>query len=171
MTTMAWATTEDFRAALEAAESVDRRVGSGDLWAPMGAAEEGQVTKAWNRIKKALDEAWAKGSAFVDAAAEETVQRVREIVKSAGAGARAVEEELLRRVHTYLEEMIDRALARVRETVAIGDRELRLQSVELAQGVNVTGSLGLSILEAVKLTGEGQLTVTARYEVATDSGS
>jgi hypothetical protein len=171
MTGIAWATTEDFFAAVEAAESEKKRVGSGDLWAPLGATGEGQVTKAWNWIKKALGEVWAEGRNFADVAAEQTLQRVKEIIEGAGAGARAVQEEVVRRVQAYIQEIIDRTLARVRETVTVGGQELRLQGLDLAQGVIVTGSLGLSIHEAFKLTGEGQMTVTARYGIAAENVS
>jgi hypothetical protein len=62
-------------------------------------------------------------------------------------------------------------VARVRESISVGDRGLRLQGLDLAQSVGITGSLALSIQEAFKLTSEGQLTVTARYEAASQPSS
>jgi hypothetical protein len=160
---IAWASSDDFESALEAARSVEKSGELSDLAAPLGAAVAGRLSEAWDRIEAALQEAWRKGQDFARGTAEETAARVQEIIDSTGDSARAVQERLLARLHRYLEELIDRTIARVRGSITVDSRELHLNSVELAQSVTLTGSMKLSIQEALALTSEGQLEVTAQY--------
>jgi F0F1-type ATP synthase membrane subunit b/b' len=166
MHAIAWASSNDFNRSLEAARSEDGRGELGELAAPLGAAVIGRVADAWDRIEAALQEAWRKGRDFARETAEETALRVQEIVDATGTSARAVQEGLLARLHRYLEELVDRAIARVRASITVAGHELHLAGVELAQIVTLTGSLKLSIQEAFALTSDGQLEVTARYEAS-----
>lgn len=161
---IAWASSDDFNFALEAARSVEKSGELSDLAAPLGAAADGRLSKAWDQIEAALQEAWRRGREFARETAEEAALRVQEIIDSTGESARAVQERLLARLHKYLEELVDRTLARVRGSITVAGRELHLRSLELAQSVTLTGSLKLSIQEAFALTSEGQLEVTAQYQ-------
>jgi hypothetical protein len=165
MQATAWISSDDFDAALRAA----RGVGIGGdlppgLTAPLGAAVIGRLTDAWDQIEAALQEAWTNGRALAQDAVDVAVTKAQALVDAAGADARAVHDLILERLHTYLADLIDRAIARVSGSVTVAGREMTLAGVELAQTITLTGALKLSVQEACALTAEGQIVITARYE-------
>jgi F0F1-type ATP synthase membrane subunit b/b' len=164
MQATAWVSGEDFNAALDAARSVGIGGDLPGLAAPLSAAITGRLSNAWDHIELALQQAWTKGRDLAQDAVDAAVAKAQETVDAAGAGARAVHDRLLERLHTYLADLIERALARVSTSITIAGREMTLAGVELAQAITLTGALKLSVQEACALTAEGQVVITARYE-------
>jgi hypothetical protein len=165
MQATAWISGEDFDAALSTARGIG--VGGGelpDIASPLKAAITGHLGEAWDQIEASLQRAWRYGRALAQDAVDAAVAKAQEIVDTAGAGAREVHDLLLKRLHGYLSDLIDRAIARVSGTITVAGQELTLAGVELAQTVTLTGALKLSIQEACALTAEGQIVITARYE-------
>jgi F0F1-type ATP synthase membrane subunit b/b' len=163
MQAIAMAHREDFDAALEAARSVGKGGEVVGLAAPLGAALRGRLSDAWDHIESALQRAWSRGGEIAREAAEAATVKVQEIVDAAGAEARALHEAILAKLYSYLSELIDRALARVRGSVMVADQNLTLEGVELAQTITLTGALKASIQEVISFTAQGQIVVTARY--------
>jgi hypothetical protein len=164
-----WANREDFDAALEAAHNMDTVGALPGLASPIGAALAGRLDDAWDHIETTLNEAWRKGRGLAQTAVEETTAKVEQIIGGAGAAADALHEKLLARLHAYLDRFIDRAIARVRDSITITGHEMKLTSVELSQTVTLSGALKVSIQEACALTAEGQLVVAASYAASPDA--
>ena len=169
MQALALAHREDFEAALAAGRAVGEGGELRGLAAPLGAGLLGRVSEAWDHIEATLQEAWSQGRAFVRDTAAATAIRVQEIVEAAGNAALSVHQMVLEKLNGYLSDLIDRALARVRPSVTVGERTLELDAVELEQKITLSGSLKVSIEEVCSLTAEGEIALTAHYAVSRET--
>src|SRR5216683_51228 len=129
-------------------------------------ASAGQRDACWEAFASALSRAFQFGAdqakEYVDAA----VKAANDLVASAGKRARAVQQELLKRVQVYLSQLVDAAIAQVRSTVMIGVQTLALESVDMSYEISLGGSLKVTITDLASLTSAGELTVSARYTIA-----
>jgi hypothetical protein len=148
-------------AALNAAEKVVRPKG---LNAP---SEEvlGTLEKIWEEVRAGLHSAYFSTKAELKARVNELVSRVEGLIQRAGAKADELRRMLLDRLRAYLQAMIDQLLKQVRSEVIVGEgTRMRLTSVEVAQSIKLSGSVGLSLEKALEFTSDGELALTASYE-------
>lgn len=161
MTTLS--TRRGFERALEVARSVGDDTPLPGLAAPLEGSVLGRVAEAWDAIDSALRDAYWRGIQAAQAAVDVAVARAEELVAAAGRKAEDVQAALLARLQTYLQTLVDEALAQVRDTITAGNRTLALTSVSLSQTIALSGSLKASIQEVASMTGTGELVVSAEY--------
>jgi hypothetical protein len=166
MTVTAVVQRSDFEFALARA----REVGPGEdlpgMNAPAFAELIGRIDEAWDSIESGLSRAYTGGrEAFGDALARAT-SRIEDLLRSAGNKAKDVQDTLVARLHSYVGDLVSRALERVQPTIQIAAQTLPLVSVEVSQAINLSGSLKVNLTEIINMTAEGQLVVNARYASA-----
>lgn len=165
MTTTSISTRAGFERALDAARAVGDESPLPGLAAPLEGSLLGRVADAWDAIDAALRDAYWRGIQNAQTAVDAAVERVEELVAAAGRKAQDVQAALLARLQTYLQTLVDEALSQIRDAVQVGNQQLALTSVSLAQTISLSGSLKASIKEVASLTGTGQLVVNAEYGV------
>ncbi len=164
MSTVALILRQDFEDAVDAARAVGN--GSGQvpgLATSLDSALAGKVRAVWDQIEAALRTAFEygreKAAPLLTAAASEA----EALVASAGRRAAEVQQSILAKLNEYVTRLTDNALSRVRTELVFSGATWRLDGVELAQTISLTGSLSTNITSLVTLTSGGELTVNARY--------
>jgi hypothetical protein len=156
----------DVEGALAKASEVGGAREIAGLAAPLGGALMGRLSEAWEAVRDAIQESFRRGADAARSLVDSAAEKAERIIDEAGARAADLREALTARLQQYLTALIDRALAKVRGTVAVGGTTLNLSGVEIGQTIKLTGSLKVSIHEICSVTSEGELSVTARYGVA-----
>lgn len=101
-------------------------------------------------------------------AARPFIARVEELVIQASTTlkqrAEIVWTVVRERLNGYIQSAIDRALQRVRGTIAIGGQEMRVAKVSVEQRLRFSTSLKASLEEICGFIAEGELAISAEYE-------
>lgn len=159
----------DFEAALHASSEV----GPGDiltgLAAPIDSALWGRISQAWDSVEHALRQAYQHGLEFAQDAVNKAIAATEQVLQTAGTRARDAHEAFLSRLQQYLTVVLNSALARVAGAVTVAERTFTLDQIELSNKISLTGSLKVNITEIAALTGAGEITVVARYGLASAS--
>ncbi|WP_405494044.1 hypothetical protein [Nocardia sp. NBC_00511] len=155
----------DFEAAINCAHEAGRRAATSGLNAPLGAALLDRVAEVWDHIEAALRKAYQFGVEQAQDLLRTAVDQAENLLREAKARAESVEQQLQERLQGYLSGLLDRALQGVRSALTVGETRLGLVGIDVSQKITLTGSLKVSISELVALTGAGELTVVARYDV------
>jgi hypothetical protein len=156
-------TRQDFEAALAASREVGKSAGNNGLAAPLDGAFIGRIREVWDDVESALTKAFQFGAEYAKESIDAAVKAANDLMAQAGKGARAVQQELLKRVQAYLSTLVDTAIEQVRPAVAVGDRKLALETVDISYSVSLGGSLGVTIANLASLTSTGEITISAHY--------
>jgi hypothetical protein len=167
MSTVALILRQDFEDAVDAARSV----GGGNGQVPglatsLDSALAGKVRAVWDQIEAALRVAFEYGREKAAPLLTAATAQAEALVASAGRRAAEVQQSILAKLNEYVTRLTDNALSRVRTELVFSGVTWRLDGVELAQTISLTGSLSTNITSLVTLTSGGELTVNARYVVS-----
>jgi hypothetical protein len=153
----------DFESAISAAKEVGKAKNIPGLAAPLDAVWSGRIDAVWDRIESALRAAFERGRDAAQSLTATAVEEAQKLIAEAGHRAYAVQQALLSRLQAYATRLTDAALDRVRPELQLGGNTWRLESLELAEKISLTGSLGVNITNLVTVTADGELTVTTKY--------
>jgi hypothetical protein len=171
MTISALILRDDFESAVSAAKAIGSAKNVPGLASPLDAAWSGRINAAWDRIESALRTAFEKGWDAAQSLTAKAIEQAEQLIADAGNRAYDVQQALLSRLQAYVTRLTDAALGRVRPELQLGVTTWRLESVELAEKISLTGSLSTNITSLVTVTANGELTVTAKYAVTKETTS
>jgi hypothetical protein len=160
---------DDFESAVSAAQAMGTVKNIPGLAAPLDAAWSGRINEVWDRIESALRTAFERGRDAAQSLTTKAIEQAEQLIADAGHRAYDVQQALLSRLQAYITRLTDAALGRVRPELQLGATTWRLESVELAEKISLTGSLSANITSLVTVTAGGELTVTAKYAVTTET--
>jgi hypothetical protein len=153
----------DFESAISAAKEVGKTKSIPGLTSPLDAVWSGRIDAVWDRIESALRAAFEMGRDAARSLTATAVEQAQKLIAEAGHRAYDVQQALLSRLQAYVTRLVDTALGRVRPELQLGGTTWRLESLELAEKISLTGSLGVNITNLVTVTADGELTVTTKY--------
>jgi hypothetical protein len=154
---------DDFESAISAAREIGTVKNIPGLAAPLNAVWSGRINAVWDRIESALRAAFEIGRDAAQSLTAKAVEEAQKLIAEAGHRAYDVQQALLSRLQAYVTQLVDAALGRVRPELHLGGTTWQLESLELAEKISLTGSLGVNITNLVTVTADGELTVTTKY--------
>jgi hypothetical protein len=135
------------------------------LNAPLDDETHTWIERIWDTIEGALRCAYRQG---MDAA-RPLIQKASDALSELGGNVAKRAEEIraviTERLNSYLHTAIDGALQRVRSTISVGNRELKITAITVEQRINLSGSLKASLEEICEFVAEGEISLSAQYGV------
>jgi len=152
---------EAFEQALQAAS----RVEDSPLLEMSGLvdAAQGFVERAWEKVQFAVSVAFRQGPNVALDLAARTVAEVEAIIAEAREVGDFVRQAVNDRIREFLRQIVDRCLEVLRPSVDVAGVQLTLSKVSIQQTVAISGSLGISITQAVSMAASGEMSVGAEY--------
>ena len=121
------------------------------------------IDRIWDTMEGALRRAYFEGLTAARPLIESVSALMTEVTSNLAKRAEVVRAVITERLNTYLHTVIDGALQRVRPTLSVGGRELKLRSVMVEQRINLSGSLQASLEEICEFVAEGEISLSAEY--------
>lgn len=153
------------RAALRQARSVGQDVSlpAGRLNAPLDNEANRWISEIWDVVEGAIQKAYREGMEAARPLIDRASEMFSGLAGTAAKQAQDIRTVIAERLNTYMTGAIDGALGRVRPSLSVGGRALKLQRVTVEQRINMSGSLKASLSEICAFVAEGELSLSAEY--------
>jgi hypothetical protein len=149
--------------ALTAARDVVPGGAAPSLASPRDSAFWGRVGEVWDRVERAIREAFVRGREAANDLIDQAAAAADAALAELGGKAREFQAVILDKIRVFLAALVDQALLLIRSEVTVGDRTLGLTGVDVEHRISLGGNLKASILEACEAAAEGEIAVTGRY--------
>jgi hypothetical protein len=123
------------------------------------------VTRLWDTAVGAIEAAWEDGAGAAQHLVERFGEELRELRTSFADGAAAVTEMVSEKLAAYVRTLTRRLLRLFEGEITIASRRFEVRGVTVQQRVKMTGSLKASLSDLCSLVSEGEINVTATYQV------
>jgi hypothetical protein len=121
------------------------------------------VIGLWDPIEAAISKACQQGMEAARPLVLQVQADLATLCNNASERARQVRAVLVERLNTYLMQVIDGALSRIRDHVTVGAKKFTISSITVDQKVSVSSSLKMSLSEICEFVAEGEIAVSAEY--------
>src|SRR5262249_49412472 len=111
------------------------------LNAPLLAALQGKVDKAWNEIAKTLDKAFIYGRAKVQEALDASVQTINSLLASAGEQVQLMHQLLLEKLQAFMRKFLEQTIGLLPATVSASGVTLNIAGMTFTQKLKLGGSI------------------------------
>jgi hypothetical protein len=160
--------TEDVHAlAIKRARAVGREVPlpAYVLNAPLDDDTKTWLERIWDVVEDALQKAYHDGMDAARPLIEKASQLVSELTVTITRRAGEVRAAIQERLSTYLQNVVDGALQRVRSNISVGGIDLKVNTVTIEQRVKISGSIKASLDELCEFVADGEISLSAEYSV------
>lgn len=168
MTTVA--SRADFEQALLAARAVGPVAVGTSLNAAADAGLLGRLDEVWDSIEAALKRGYKFGAARAQELFDSAVEKAEQLIAEAGSKANELHQLLLEKLRVFVNNLINSALQRMPDTVALGGRTFKISKVSCSQKIVLTGAITTNIAEVFSLAASGELEVAAEYDALSEPG-
>lgn len=138
----------------------------GRLYSSLSDDAKEWVDRLWGKVDHILRVAWDQGAAMARVAIDELGEEIDRLTDALGRQAEQIKAAVKARVSAYLQQLIDSAIAQIREEIVIGARVLKVSKVTVQQNAKFSGSLKLSVEGVCEFVSNGELAISADYSEA-----
>jgi hypothetical protein len=153
----------DFEKALQAARAVGPVVGGTNLNAVADAGLLGRLDEVWDTIEAALKKGYKFGADRAREMFDAAVEKAERLIEEAGSKANDLHQLLLEKLRVFVNALINSALQRMPDTLALAGKTFRISKVSCSQKIVLTGSITTNMMEVFSLAASGELEVAAEY--------
>lgn len=138
----------------------------GVLAAPADGGLLGRLDDVWGEIKAAFRTAFVFGRDKAADLLRAAVAKAEKVLTEAGNKARDLQLLLLKKLQTFLQDMIQETVSLIASEYTVSTRTFRLTAMTCKQKLILTGSISTNITELFTLVSSGELEVEAEYSAA-----
>ena len=130
---------------------------------PQIAVLEGKIAYVWDSIEATIRKGYIYGQDLIQDTIDILISSVNDLLHEAGKQAKEVHNILLKKLQTFLKNLIDGALKLIPSSVTVGENEFSINKISYGQKLMLGGSLKANLLEAIELTSNGEMELSVEY--------